>query len=53
MSSARVAPARSDQVFHVVFGGLASVFLMTLLLHYMIVRPIRRSLTNAMQTVNS
>jgi HAMP domain-containing protein len=43
----RVALERADQVFYIVFGGLVSVFLVTLLLlnlvlHYMIIRPIRR-----------
>jgi protein-histidine pros-kinase len=43
----RVALDRANQVFIVVFGGLAAVFLMTLLLlnlvlHFMIIRPIRR-----------
>lgn len=43
----RVALDRADQVFIVVFGGLVSVFLVTLLLlnlvlHYMIIRPIQR-----------
>jgi HAMP domain-containing protein len=43
----RVALDRANQVFIVVFGGLVSVFLVTLLLlnlvlHYMIIRPIRR-----------
>jgi len=43
----RVALDRAHQLFLVVFGGLAAVFVVTLLLlnlvlHYMIVRPIRR-----------
>jgi protein-histidine pros-kinase len=43
----KVALDRANQVFLVVFGGLVSVFLVTLLLlnlvlHYMIIRPIHR-----------
>src|SRR5579863_8235966 len=43
----QVALDKADQVFYIVFGGLVSVFLVTLLLlnlvlHYMIIRPIRR-----------
>jgi protein-histidine pros-kinase len=43
----RVALDRANQLFLVVFGGLAAVFLVTLLLlnlvlHFMIIRPIRQ-----------
>jgi protein-histidine pros-kinase len=43
----RVALDRANQLFMVVFGGLAAVFLVTLLLlnlvlHFMIIRPIRQ-----------
>jgi protein-histidine pros-kinase len=43
----RIALDRADQVFMVIFGGLAAVFLITLLLlnlvlHVMIIRPIRQ-----------
>jgi HAMP domain-containing protein len=43
----RVALERANELFMVVFGGLAAVFLTTLLLlnlvlHFMIIRPIRR-----------
>ncbi len=43
----RFALDRADQVFMVIFGGLAAVFLITLLLlnlvlHVMIIRPIRQ-----------
>ena len=48
----QVALARGDALFTVVFGGLAGVFLLTLLLlnlvlHFMIIRPIRRMSTIA------
>jgi HAMP domain-containing protein len=43
----RVALDRANELFMIVFGGLAAVFLVTLLLlnlvlHFMIIRPIRR-----------